>query len=267
MHAYVTLVTNADYALGALALARSLRVVGACAPLVVLATPGAEDLDALEAEGCLIEQVKQLPVSDRFRQRHERQALHTQSPFTKGEKPGFHDPLDNFCKLRLWELERYERVVFLDADTLVVKNIDRLFGYPEFSAAPNLYETLGDMHRLNSGVFVAQPAQTTFMQMLETLDQPDAYWRRTDQTFLEHYFPQWHGLPYIYNVLQYVYFNLPELWHWSSIHVIHYQYEKPWQPDHAKIDRLKPLIDLWHHVLAGGSIPDNLSTLKAVDVE
>ena len=38
-HAYVTLVTNADYALGALALARSLQSVGASWPLVVLTTP------------------------------------------------------------------------------------------------------------------------------------------------------------------------------------------------------------------------------------
>lgn len=267
MHAYVTLVTNADYALGALALARSLRAVHASAPLVVLATPGAENLDSLRAAGCLIEEVAQLPLSDAFQQRHGRQALHAQSPFTKGEKPQFHDPLDNFCKLRLWQLERYQSVIFLDADTLVVKNIDHLFAYPEFSAAPNLYETLTDMHRLNSGVFVAQPAQATFDQMLDSLDQPDAYWRRTDQTFLEQFFPKWHGLPYIYNVLQYVYFNLPELWHWDSIHVVHYQYEKPWQPAHAKVDDLRPLINLWHHVLAGGSIPENLSTLADVAVK
>ena len=42
--------------------------------------------------------------------------------------PGFHTPLDNFVKLRLWQLP-YERVVFLDADTIVVRNIDRLFHY------------------------------------------------------------------------------------------------------------------------------------------
>jgi alpha-N-acetylglucosamine transferase len=149
-------------------------------------------------------------------------------------------------------------VVFLDADTLVVKNIDRLFGYPEFSAAPNLYETLDDMHRLNSGVFVAQPSAATFADMLARLDAPDAIWRRTDQTFLETYFPHWHGLPYIYNTLQYVYFNLPQLWSWPSIHVVHYQYEKPWDSNHAKRDQLLPLIELWHRIMDGGDIPNEL---------
>ena len=258
MFAYVTLVSNADYRLGALALARSLRCVGSAWPLVVLATPGAGSLDELEKEGCILKSVVQPPLSEAFRRRHERRALHARAPFTKGDKPAFHDPLGNFCKLSAWRLTEYERVVFLDADTLVIKNIDKLFGYPEFSAAPNLYQTLDDMHRLNSGVFVAAPSDDTYAAMLDRLDVPDVFWRRTDQTFLENYFPDWHGLPYTYNALQYVYFNLPQMWRWSSIKVVHYQYEKPWQVDHPKADRLQPLIELWHTVLAGKPVPTDL---------
>ena len=258
MFAYVTLVTNADYRLGALALARSLKAVASAWPLVVLATARTGRLDDLEAEGCIVKPVAQPPLSAAFRRRHARGALHARAPFTKGEKPAFHDPLDNFCKLALWRLTEYERVVFLDADTLVVKNIDKLFGYPEFSAAPNLYETLADMHRLNSGVFVAQPNGATYSSMVDRLDAPGVFWRRTDQTFLQTYFPDWHGLPYTYNALQYLYFNLPKLWHWPSIKVVHYQYEKPWQQDHGKAHLLGPLIDLWHEVYAGNPIPAEL---------
>ena len=258
MFAYVTLVTNADYRLGALALARSLRLVDSEWPLVVLATESAGALDELEAEGCLVERVAQPPLSREFRDRHERRALHAREPYTKGIKPAFHDPLDNYCKLALWRLTRYDRVVFLDADTLVIKNIDRLFNYPEFSAAPNLYDTLADMHRLNSGVFVAAPSEETYTAMLERLDTPGVFWRRTDQTFLESYFPDWHGLPYTYNALQYVYFRLPEMWRWSSIKVVHYQFEKPWQKDHPKADELRPLIDLWRTVLDGKPVPSDL---------
>ncbi len=260
MFAFATLVTNADYALGALALARSLKAVRASAPLIVMATADVEGLEKLAQEGALIRPVDQLEVSQAFRERHSRRSIHTNSPFTKGKKPGFHSPLDNFCKLRLWQFLDYQRIVFLDADTLVVKNIDQLAHYPEFAAAPNLYETLADFHRLNSGVFVACPSTATFDRMLETLDAPGAYWRRTDQTFLQTFFPNWHGLPYTFNVLQYVYFNLPELWHWPSINVVHYQYEKPWQSGHPKADRLAPLIALWHRVLEGGGIPEELPT-------
>lgn len=246
-HAYATLVTNGDYARGAAALVRSLRRTGTTADILVLHTGGVsgEALAPLEALGTRLVAVALLPLSDAFNERHARARLHAEAPFAKGRKPAFHTPLDNFAKLRLWELEVYDRIVFLDADTIVVRPIDRLFGYPEFSAAPNVYESLADFHRLNSGVFVARPSRATFAAMLERLDAPDAFWRRTDQTFLETFFPDWHGLPVFDNMLQYVWFNLPGLWDWNSVRVIHFQYEKPWETGHPKAERLAPLIDLW----------------------
>ena len=257
-HAYVTLVTNEDYAMGALALVRSLRLTETDADLVVMHTGGApaQALKPLAALGARLVPAELLPTSDAFNERHQRARLHANAPFTKGNKPSFHTPLDNFAKLRLWQLTEYERVVFIDADAVVVRNIDRLFGYPEFSAAPNVYESLADFHRLNSGVFVATPSEATFAAMLARLDQPEAFWRRTDQTFLQAYFPHWHGLPVFFNMLQYVWFNLPELWDWTSISIVHYQYEKPWERDHPKAAELQPLIDLWNAYHSGEGIPD-----------
>lgn len=259
-NAYVTLVTNADFALGARALLNALATTGTTADRVVLHTGGVQDADLapLRALGAQLVYVDSLPVSDSFVAAHAKDQIHGRNPFTKGEKPPFHTPLDNFCKLRLWQLP-YERVVFLDADTVVIRNIDALFDYPEFCAAPNVYEGLGDFHRLNSGVFTARPSARTFDAMLARLDAPGAFWKRTDQTFLESHFPDWHGLPVTFNMLQYVWFNLPGLWHWPSVKVIHYQYEKPWQ-EHAKAAQLRPLIDLWR-AYAAGETPD-LSSLR-----
>ncbi|MEM5474577.1 glycosyltransferase [Hoeflea sp. AS60] len=256
--AYVTLVTNADYAMGALALARSIELSGTKADIVVLHTGSVTDeaLAPLADLGCRLIRTELLDTSDAFNERHARGKLHANAPFTKGRKPAFHSPLDNFCKLWLWQLTEYQSCVFIDADALVLRNIDKLFDYPEFSAAPNVYETLKDFHRLNSGVFVARPSTETFAAMLEMLDRPDTFWRRTDQTFLETFFPDWHGLPVTMNMLQYVWFNLPDLWDWKQIGVLHYQYEKPWEANHPKADQLRPLIDLWHAYLEGKAIPD-----------
>ena len=260
MRAYATLATNPDYSLGALALARSLRSVGARHPLLVLATGGAGNLDELERENCWIVPVDLPPFSQAFLERHGRASLHREAPFTKGEKPAFHDPLLNFCKLHLWRLTEFRKIVYIDADAVAVKPCDRLFDYPTFPAAPNVYEAISDFTRMNSGVFVAAPDEKTYDAMLEQLDSEGAFWRRTDQTFLQHFFPDWHGLPYLWNTLQYVYFNLPELWDWPSIRIVHYQYEKPWDRMHGKADRLQPLIDLWWGLLDGRPAPDRLPT-------
>ncbi len=256
-NAYVTLVTNADFALGAKALVRSIGLTGTSADIVVMHTAGVGDADLapLRTLGARLMPVELLPTSDAFNAAHARDRLHGAAPFTKGTKPPFHTPLDNFAKLRLWQME-YERVVFLDADTLMLRNCDRLFDYPEFCAAPNVYQDLADFHRMNSGVFTARPDPDTFARMLEELDQPDAFWRRTDQTFLQHFFPDWHGLPVTYNMLQYVWFNMPALWDWQSIHILHYQYEKPWQDPHPKTAQLGPLIALWKAFANDGPVPD-----------
>lgn len=254
--ACVTLVTNADFATGARALLRSLRLSGTPADLVVMHTGGVGEaaLAPLRDLGARLVATDLLPTSDAFNAAHQREALHGRAPFTKGIKPAFHTPLDNFVKLRLWQLD-YDRVVFLDADTLVLQSIDRLFDYPEFSAAPNVYESLGDFTRMNSGVFTARPNPKTFRRMLEVLDRPGAFWRRTDQTFLQEFFPDWHGLPVYCNMLQYVWFTMPALWHWPSIRVLHYQYEKPWQDPHPRADQLRPLIELWRAHAGDGPVP------------
>jgi alpha-N-acetylglucosamine transferase len=255
--AYVTLVTNAGYLPGATALLNSLARTGTTADVVILHTGGVDPaaLAPLAAKGARLAACDLLPTSEAFNAAHSRREQHARAPFTKGEKPAFHTPLDNFVKLRLWQLP-YARVVFLDADTLVLRPIDRLFDYPEFSAAPNVYESLADFRRLNSGVFTARPSPETFAAMLARLDTPGAFWKRTDQTFLEAFFPDWQGLPVYDNLLQYVWLNLPELWDWRLIRVLHFQYEKPWDPANPKADRLRPLIELWRAYHDGAPPPD-----------
>jgi alpha-N-acetylglucosamine transferase len=202
------------------------------------------------------------PTSPAFDAAHARSEVHGRNPFTKGEKPAFHTPLHNFAKLQLWRLP-YERVVFIDADAIVLRPIDRLFDYPEFSAAPNVYEGLADFRRLNSGVFAARPSEATYAAMLARLDAPGAFWKRTDQTFLEAFFPDWHGLPIYDNLLQYVWLNLPDLWDWRQIRVLHFQYEKPWDPTNPKAERLAPLIELWRAYHDGAGVPADLAALPA----
>lgn len=255
--AYVTLVTNPAYATGAMALVNSLKLSGTAADIVVMHTGGVEprSLAPLAERGARLHPVGLLDTSEAFNAAHARARLHGAAPFTKGRKPDFHSPLDNFAKLRLWQLTDYDRVVYLDADTVVMQNVDILFEYPEFAAAPNVYQTLADFHRLNSGVFTARPSRQTFDAMMAALDVPGAFWRRTDQTFLQSFFPGWHGLPVFFNMLQHVWVNLPDLWRWESIRVLHYQYEKPWDEDHPNAQMLAPLISVWR-AFRDGRRPD-----------
>lgn len=60
-------------------------------------------------------------------------------------------------------------VVFLDADTIVVRNMDEAFGCPGFCAAMRHSE------RLNSGVLVVEPSTHVFRDMLSKIAQLPSY--------------------------------------------------------------------------------------------
>ena len=89
-----------------------------------------------------------------------------------------------FTKLNIWNLTKYEKVIFLDADTLVVKNIDDLFNCSyEICAAPDIHPP--DI--FNAGVMVITPSENTYKNLLSKLTILDSY-DGTDQGFLNSYF-------------------------------------------------------------------------------
>jgi alpha-N-acetylglucosamine transferase len=258
--AFVTLVTGAEYAPGAVALARSL-----CAhsshPLIIMCPArleGLADWSRLDGTMAQVRTIDPLPLSRSFVERHRTGAVHARDPFLHGTKPRYHSVLDNFMKLRAWQFEEYDRVAFLDADTLSIRNPDSIFRYPPFAGAPNVYTPADTRRRLNGGVFVLRPDVGRFDELLRELDAAGAYWRRSDQTFLEAAFPDWDRLPEGYNRLQYVWVNMPERWCWEEILILHYQFEKPWDRDGRGNPALAPLTELWWHVFEEGRLPARL---------
>lgn len=51
---------------------------------------------------------------------------------------------DQYTKLRIWELDQYDKLIYLDADTLVVGDINDLFTVPhDFAAVGTSSRILG----------------------------------------------------------------------------------------------------------------------------
>ena len=75
-----------------------------------------------------------------------------------------------FTKINCWLLEKYSKCVFLDADIVVLQNIDDLFERDELSAASDA----GWPDCFNSGVFVYKPSKETFRKLLQFASQQDS---------------------------------------------------------------------------------------------
>lgn len=105
-----------------------------------------------------------------------------------------------FTKLHCWRLTQFEKCVFLDADTLVLRNCDELFEREELSAAPDI----GWPDCFNSGVYVYTPNMETFSSLVQYAVTHGSF-DGGDQGLLNSYFSDWahkdiqKHLPFIYN--------------------------------------------------------------------
>ncbi|XP_038717286.1 putative UDP-glucuronate:xylan alpha-glucuronosyltransferase 5 [Tripterygium wilfordii] len=128
----------------------------------------------------------------------------------------------NYSKLRLWQQTDYDKIMFIDSDLLVLKNIDKFFDYPQLSAAPN------NKVLFNSGLMLIEPSLCTFDNLMSKTRRLNSY-NGGDQGFLNEAFTWWHRLPKNLNHLKVfaVEMNgkheIP-----SDVYAIHFLGFKPW---------------------------------------
>ena len=119
--AWVTLVTRASYLPGAILLAHSLCTHKSQYPLLILTTPSLPSslLPILGREAAL-SNASLLSIEPLYPPTHNTPTSLIASRFE-----------DTWTKLRVFELHKngYEKLVFLDADMLVLRNMDELFAF------------------------------------------------------------------------------------------------------------------------------------------
>uniref|UniRef100_A0A8C8CR22 glycogenin glucosyltransferase n=1 Tax=Oncorhynchus tshawytscha TaxID=74940 RepID=A0A8C8CR22_ONCTS len=185
--AFVTLATNDNYARGAMVLGKSLRNHQTTRKLVVMIGPHVSD----PCKGVLLKIFDEVLLVDVL---DSGDAAHLD--LMKRPDLGV-----TFTKLHCWTLTHYSKCVFMDADTLVVQNIDELFDREELSAAPDP----GWPDCFNSGVFVFRPSNETYSKLLQYCAEHGSF-DGGDQGVLNGFFSNWatadisKHLPFIYNL-------------------------------------------------------------------
>lgn len=161
--AAVTLVYSDDeFVLGAATLGYSLRDTGTRMQMVAMVTEAVtiESREMLTHAGWRIHDVRAVP----------------------NPNPEYFPRLEYiFTKLQIYTLTEYERVVYLDADTLVNENVDELCSCNAYhcSVVRNTF--------FNSGVIVAIPSNPIYLDMMEKYTTMHSY-TGGDQGFLNNYF-------------------------------------------------------------------------------
>ncbi|XP_033469870.1 glycogenin-1a isoform X2 [Epinephelus lanceolatus] len=216
--AFVTLATNDSYAKGAMVLGQSLRSHNTTRKLVALIGPHVAD-QCRDVLSSIFDEVCVVDVMDSGDAAH----------LALMKRP---DLGVTFTKLHCWTLTQYSKCVFLDADTLVLSNVDELFEREELSAAPDP----GWPDCFNSGVFVFRPSNETHEKLL-TFCSENGSFDGGDQGVLNSYFNTWatadisKHLPFIYNLSSIaIYSYLPAFKQYGhNAKVVHFLGKvKPW---------------------------------------
>jgi len=238
--ALVTLVTgsNSGYEYGAVALGESLKMVGSKLRRIVLVTP-----DVTEHGRTLLElawEVREVEPISCNQQFHPSVSSHSST----GD--GMKSDLarwDSACtKFQIWRMVEFERLIFMDSDTIVTAPIDdAMWGYSNASlaAAPEVFPP----DTFNSGFLVITPSIATHRHLLR-MNKKFGSLEGGDQGVLVNYLcPSWYSaapddphcgrIPWFFNV-EAQYFLLYKTYRTgyglSAMRMIHYINDgKPWK--------------------------------------
>lgn len=235
-NAFLSILTTDDYLPGLLVLNSSLREVESQYPLHVLLTPDISQnvIDVLDKNCISHSTISQKINNPTDIDLHHRWFL-------------------TYSKLAMFDQIQYTKIVYIDADMLVLRNIDELFERPHMSATNDggMLPRKNELRhqKLNSGLIVIEPSHKLFddmmgkVGMIENLNTTKGSLvpiHGSDQDFINAYYPKWPSqevlhLDHKYNIFHYHLDEFNKIFGYGiktslrPISVIHYaSYLKPW---------------------------------------
>lgn len=181
-YSYVTVMSTENYLLGLLSMYESLKQTKTKYPLTVIINEQISEntVKILEDRGIFVIKKPKFQVCGEI--------------INKNEKSRFSHWNNTFDKLYIFELTEFDKIVYIDIDMLILKNIDELFEKKHLSAvvAGCFYPGHEDWVKLNSGLMVIEPFNGTMSKFLDIInkvkDKPELL---GDQNIIQEYFPNW----------------------------------------------------------------------------
>lgn len=193
---YCTLLTSDDYLPGAVVLAARLKALDPHHDRTVMVTPKVSAHVVRE-------------LANHYKVAHINNSMVSHdSPATALRLLGRPELGSTLAKIAVWTLTNYEKVVFLDADVLPLKDVSGLFGYPQLDHAIAASPDVGWPDVFNSGVFATKPDAKVYQELRE-LALAGVSFDGGDQGLLNEYFKEasggpspgtWIRAPFTYNV-------------------------------------------------------------------
>lgn len=176
---YITLLGSDNYIWGVVMLAWSLRRVKSRYPLVALCST---DISNKSLELLRAHKVGYISLTQHLSSQTDGINIDDEHKYWN----------NTFDKLFVWSLTQFEKVVFLDSDMQVIKNIDFLFEKPHMSAVRADEWNEPGLDKLNSGMMVIQPNLEDYNGLIELFRSGSLLLKNMgDQDIIREYYKDW----------------------------------------------------------------------------
>ena len=240
-YSYITLLSDDSYVYGVILLQESLRRVDSKYPLKVLVTsnvtpPILEILKQLKLEYEVIEPLQYPHILEHNREVNPIMAT-----------------IWELCmsKIRIFQMTEMDKWIFLDADMMIMKNIDHLFQCSHMTSALDgeYFNLWPGWDHFNSGILVIEPNVDEYNNIINFIenDALNEKWRETeciaDQEILNHFYKDWPAktelhLNKYYDIFAPYIAETQEADIDENCYFIHFVGRKPWRafqkPEHEK---------------------------------
>jgi len=218
-YAYVTLTSNDLFVPGAVAAIKSIRMTKTKYPICCMVSEevSEDNLLKLEQAGAKVIVVPK---------------IHSSTSGEDGDRFEIGKNWLTFTKLNVFNMTEYDKIVYVDADCIVLQGIDEMFDFN----TPSGY-LLAHTGELEAGVLVLEPSNETFEELMLFKDEEN--WVNHDQTLLDWYFrkhtDKFNRLGNEYHFCHKLYHNEdPSLIRKKKVKIIEFNGYKPWIPDRWK---------------------------------
>ncbi|KIX96851.1 uncharacterized protein Z520_07571 [Fonsecaea multimorphosa CBS 102226] len=211
---FATLLMNDAYLPGAMVLGHSLKDKGAKAPLVAFILVDRLSSDTITELRTVYDEI--VPIQEIKNKNPANLYLMNRA-----------DLISTFTKIELWRQTQFKRIVYLDADMVVIRAPNELLTLDtNFAAVPDI----GWPDLFNSGMMVLNPNMADYYS-LYALAQRGISFDGADQGLLNMHFREWERLSFVYNCTPSGHYQyIPAYRHFSSsIAAVHFiGKDKPW---------------------------------------
>lgn len=184
-YSYMTLLSDDSYIYGIILLQKSLQEVNTEYPLEVIVTPNVSKpvLNILEQLNLKYRIIEAIKVDSFIEYNSKVNAIFARTWAL------------TFTKFKIFSFTEFDKIIFLDADIMVLKNIDHLFEKPHLTAALDgeYFNIWPDEPHLNAGLLVIEPNIEEYNKIIDFMKTIS--WNKNsciaDQEVLNLYYSDW----------------------------------------------------------------------------